>query len=142
MNEEVIIPKHLNQIFSIRVNHFHLLRLKFIYISINLTFTWLVNLWRLFRNCNSKMFFYFCAFNIWNIHYEFYKTFQSWLWLVDNIFVSNNVYWNFSIDPEVMEILPHCYILLHIFIPLIYEFLIIFRSNRLIMRSCTYHIEK
>ena len=79
---------------------------------------------------------------VFNIHDEFKKRFQSWLRLLNDVLVANDMDWNLGIQPKVMEVFPDSNVLLNELGPHLRKFTIVFITDRSIVGASANHIEK
>ena len=73
---------------------------------------------------------------------EFEEVAKGWFWVVDDIFVPDDVNWDLGFEPEIMKVFPNGDILLDEFRPELWELLEIIVADRFIMAARTDHVVK
>ena len=140
--EDVKIVEFYYEIFCVILDKLQRVCIKLFNISINFSLSWLIDLRRSLWYCLFQILLNPRAWNTFYIKNEFKKSFQCWLRVSNDVFVSNDVNRYFSIEPEFMKVLPYSDILLNELRPLSLKCLVVWVTDWSIMWTSAHHIEQ
>ena len=127
--KELLVPKPVDQLLSIVVHEAQVDRFELLHIVIHSAFAWLVNFWGSLHARQFNVFLHFCASYRLNIQNEFDQFAQRSLRAQDNVFVSDHMHWDFSLQPEIVEVFPYRDLLLDEFGPMSWKLIEVKVSN-------------
>lgn len=137
-----LVSKLVNQVCGVLVNKLDLVEIELVEIAIDEALTRLVDLRRGLLDSDVQILLNLGASNILNVQNEFKQVFEGLVWVADDVLVADDVHWNFGVNPEFMEVLPHGDVLLDELGPKRVELLIVVVVDRSIVRARAYHVEQ
>lgn len=82
------------------------------------------------------------AFQIIDIENKFEQALKSGLRMLNDVLVPDDMDWDLGIGPELVEVIPNCYVLLDEFRPQARKLEVILVVYRPIVRASANHVEK
>lgn len=111
-------------------------------VSIALADSRLVDLWRLLVHGYFEVLVNLGAGDVLHVEDELEEALQRGLRRLNNILVAYYMHRDLGVEPELVEVLPHCHVLLNEFTPHLRELNVVLVVDRAVMRTSADHVEK